>query len=203
MRGKLITLYAINNVGKSTQAKILVENLSKRAGLRAQYLKYARYELHPSGSHLNDYLRNGNPHNFSAREFQLLQILNRTQYQEELNAILDDGFWIVAEDYVGTGIAWGMAAGVERDLLVDLNRHLLCEDLAIYLHGKRHHEAIEKNHAHEGNSELMQQALNAHEHLSDHLAWTSISADGTVDEVSDRIWDSVHSILPKTKGGHK
>lgn len=195
-RGKLIACYAINNVGKTTQAKKLVDNFSKRANVRAQYLKYARYEIHPSGSHLNDYLRGGNPNEYSPREFQMLQILNRWQYQSQLEDLLNEGFWIVAEDYIGTGLAWGMAAGVNHELLIDLNRNLIVPDVSLYLHGKRHIQSIEKNHVHEENDELIAAALDAHEYLADLFEWTRISADGTIDEVSERLWKAVQPILP-------
>src|SRR3989344_1802759 len=128
MNGHLIVLYGINNLGKTTQAKLLVDRL-QAAGKQAEYLKYALYNIEPSGALINDYLRKGNPYNFSAREFQLLQVLNRTQYDAELRAKLAAGQWLVAEDYVGTGIAWGMGAGVDRQLLEKLNQHLVKEDL--------------------------------------------------------------------------
>jgi len=57
--------------------------------LHAEYLKYAIYDLAPSGPLLNEYLRKGNPHDLSPREFQLLQVLNRTQYQPLLQEKLE------------------------------------------------------------------------------------------------------------------
>ena len=42
MRGKFIVLYGINNLGKTTQAKFLVEKLQSQ-GLRAEYVKYPIY----------------------------------------------------------------------------------------------------------------------------------------------------------------
>jgi hypothetical protein len=66
----------------------LIDRL-KKLGIHAEYLKYAIYDLAPSGPLLNDYLRKGNPHQFSPREFQLLQVLNRTQYQPLLQEKLE------------------------------------------------------------------------------------------------------------------
>ena len=46
-RGKFIVLYGINNLGKTTQAKMLVDKL-KLHGLEAEYLKYPVYlKLYP------------------------------------------------------------------------------------------------------------------------------------------------------------
>jgi thymidylate kinase len=44
MKGKFIVLYGINNLGKTTQAKLLVEKFQKE-GLKAEYMKYAVYSL--------------------------------------------------------------------------------------------------------------------------------------------------------------
>jgi len=46
--GKFIVLYGINNLGKTTQTRILVDKL-KLHGLKAEYLKYPVYDLAPSG----------------------------------------------------------------------------------------------------------------------------------------------------------
>jgi hypothetical protein len=40
-------------------------------------------------------------------ELQLWFVLNRYQYEPELKKLLNDGYIVIAEDYVGTGIAWG------------------------------------------------------------------------------------------------
>ena len=108
--GKLIVLYGINNLGKSTQAKKLVERMNAE-GYRAQYLKYPIYDLTPSGTMLNAYLREGNPHQLSPREAQLIYVLNRTQTEPVIKKKLKEGIHIVAEDYIGTGLAWGIGGG--------------------------------------------------------------------------------------------
>ena len=82
-KGKLIVFYGINRLGKSTQAKLLVERL-KSINKKSVYLKYAIYDLEPSGKLINSYLRESNPYNFSSREFQILQVLNRQQFESNL-----------------------------------------------------------------------------------------------------------------------
>src|SRR3989344_7041055 len=104
--GKFIVIYGINNLGKSTQAKILVEKLGQE-GFSAEYLKYTIYDLKPSGPIINDYLREGNRDNLSPREIQILYTMNRYQFESRLKDKLSQGVNIVAEDYTGTGLAWG------------------------------------------------------------------------------------------------
>jgi dTMP kinase len=187
MTGKLIVLYGINNLGKSTQARLLVDRL-KQQGLQSAYLKYGLYDLEPSGPLLNEYLRHGNPHGLSAREFQLIHVLNRTQYQQQLQEQLAAGHWIVGEDYLGTGISWGIGAGIDRAFLERVNSHLLQPDIAFLFQGKRFLEAREHNHKHETDDELMARVAVAHEELGRDYNWLPINANDTIDNIHEEIW---------------
>ena len=46
-KGKLIVLYGINNLWKTTQVHLLIDRLRAK-GLQAEYLKYPIYDLAPS-----------------------------------------------------------------------------------------------------------------------------------------------------------
>lgn len=196
--GKLIVFYGINNLGKSTQAKLLVERL-KANGYQAEYLKYAIYSLLPSGEILNDYLRSGNPFNLSPREAQTIQALNRTQFQDELIAKLKAGINVVAEDYKGTGIAWGLGAGVEEGYLKKINSHLIDEDLVFLFDGERFRQAIENNHKHENDEDLMTKVRWAHLKLREEYGWWKINANLAIEEIHQEIWDTVRDLLEGPK----
>ncbi len=189
-KGKLIVFYGTNNLGKSTQAKILIEKL-KEKNIEAEYLKYPIYDLDPSGPILNNYLRNGNPYNLSAREAQIIYCLNRTQYQKTLEEKLNSGINIIAEDYTGTGIAWGMGAGVEQEFLENINSHLLKEDIALLFDGERFKEAVEKNHKHEQNDEFSQKVRKIHLDLGKKYNWEMINANLTIEEISHIIFEKI------------
>lgn len=192
--GKLITLYGINNLGKTTQARMLVEALHD-AGLHAHYLKYPLYSFSPSGPLINGYLRNNNPHKFTPREFQLVHIINRTQYDAALRARVASGEWLVVEDYVGTGIAWGTGAGVDEALLHELNSHLLKEDLAIFLDGKRFIDAQEAGHTHETDDSLMELVRDTHQKLAEKQGWFTVDANQSREEVQAAIWKHVKRLI--------
>jgi dTMP kinase len=194
MRGKLITIYGINNLGKTTQARLLVDRLTQE-GKQVHYLKYPLYTFSPSGPAINAYLRNGNPHALSAREAQLIYILNRTQYDTALRARIDSGEWIVAEDYVGTGIAWGIGAGVDASFLHELNSHLLTEDLALFMDGKRFLDGKEEGHKHESDDALMEKVATIHHTLAQKLGWFMVNANESREEVADAVWKHVKRLL--------
>jgi len=193
-KGLFIVFYGINNLGKTTQAKLLVERL-KKEGQQAEYLKYGIYDLQPSGPLLDDYLRHGNPFNLTAREFQIIHVLNRTQYQPQLLEKLNRGINIVAEDYIGTGLAWGMGAGVDGEFLKQMNAHLIKEDLAFLFQGQRFSDGIEVVHKHEQDNDLTEKVRLAHEKLADEFGWIRINANRTIEEISEEIWNRVLKVL--------
>lgn len=193
-RGKLIAIYGINNLGKSTQAKLLVDRINA-AGRDVRYLKYPLYKLEPSGPVIEEYLRGGNKLELSPREFQILNVLNRTQYQPELQALLESGVHVVAEDYKGTGIAWGMGAGVDKEFLIRLNTHLLAEDVVFLFDGKRFGDGKEDGHTHEENDELTERARLAHLELAKDFGWRIVNANRPREEVHEEIWQVVKDFL--------
>lgn len=188
--GKFIVLYGINNLGKTTQAKLLVEWLKKQKK-KAKYLKYAVYDLEPSGTILNDYLRNSNPDQLSPREFQLVQCLNKTQYQPILEQELQDETWIIAEDYVGTSIAWGTGAGIDQNFLKQVNSHLRKPDFCFWFDGDRFMESQETNHKHETDDKLITKVRQIHQELAKKEGWTLINANESISDIHVKITEKI------------
>ena len=188
-KGKFIVIYGNNNSGKTTQAKLLVEKM-KEHGLQVRYIKYPMYDLSPTGALINGYLREGNPNNFTPREAQTLYAMNRTQFESTLKSWLDAGENVVAEDYTGTSLGWGQVTGVSKDYLVEVNSHLLKEDVILYLKGQRHIVAKEHKHIHEKDDKLIQKAGKVFDGLAEEYNWTIINAVGTIEEVHKRMWKS-------------
>src|SRR3989344_1533022 len=179
MTGKLIVLYGINNLGKSTQARILVERLNS-AGRKAKYLKYPIYDLEPTGPALNSYLRGGNPDKLTAKDAQILYAKNREQYEPTLKMDLESGRDVVAEDYWGTGVAWGIGGGVGKDFL---------------LGGKRFESSIEKDHLHETDAGFINKVDAIHKELAAEFGWKIVDANQDKEKVAEDIWQEVIKIL--------
>lgn len=192
-KGKFIVLYGLNNLGKTIQAKLLVERLNKE-DIKAEYLKYPIYDLEPSGKILNNFLRQGNSYNLSPREAQIIYVLNRIQFEPILKKKLKHGINIIAEDYIGTGLAWGIGAGVGEKFLEKINLHLLKEDLAILFDGERFDNAVEKNHKHETNNELTEKVRKTHLNLGKKYGWRKIDANLSIEQIHKLLWEYVDSL---------
>ncbi len=195
-KGKFITLYGVNNIGKSTQARFLIERL-KSEGFDPYYLKYPVYELEPTGTFLNKTLRNKNGQEISEDELQMWFVLNRYQNEKEIKKLLSEGKIVIAEDYIGTGIAWGMSKGLRLEWLEHLNKFLLKEDFAILLEGERHVRSIEKNHVHEQNNVLVERARENFLLLAERYSWKKLRLSRSKKESAELIWETVRSYLEK------
>ncbi len=194
-RGKLITLYGINNIGKSTQCKILIDNL-KKSGYDAVYMKYPVYSLEPTGVFINKVLReSGGRQNITEDQLQMWFTLNRYQFEPELKQMLNEGKIVIAEDYVGTGLAWGSAKGANLEWLTELNKYLLKEDFAIYLKGKRNVQATEANHIHENNNELLEATQFIYDNLAEKYQWSKVMIKPSIGETADEIWRVIEKFL--------
>ncbi len=194
MNGKFIVLYGINNLGKSTQAKKIVAWF-KEKNIQAEYLKYPLYDLAPSGPMLNSYLREGNPYDLTRREAQLLYVMNRFQFESSLKEKLEAGITIIAEDYKGTGMAWGIGGGVDEAFMKKINENLLEEDIALYFDGERFTSGIESNHKHETDDELTRNVRKAHQQLAKEFGWIPIKANETEEEVFTAVIKEIETRL--------
>ncbi len=196
MRGKFITIYGINNIGKSTQAVKLIERL-KQAKIDAVLLKYPIYDLEPTGPLINKILRNSEKQEISEAELQTLFTQNRKDFEPVLKKMLEDGKVVIAEDYVGTGIAWGTAKGLDLSWSENLNKDLLREDLAILLVGQRDLRAQEKRHIHEQNEPLVKKVAENLVNLAQKYGWKIIQIQPKMEDTSDLIWETVKKFLHK------
>lgn len=193
-KGKFITIYGINNIGKSTHAQILTERLIQE-GYDAEFLKYPNYNIEPSGKFLDHVLRGGGGQSIPEDELQLWFVLNRYQFQPEVEKKLAEGKILVVEDYVGTGIAWGVAKGLELNWMEAINRHLLREDLAIYMSGQRHLEAREEKHIHEQDDKLAERCRRVHEELADKYGWKRVELQREISDTAGLMWETVEKFL--------
>ncbi|MEA2088256.1 MAG: hypothetical protein U9O55_00210 [Patescibacteria group bacterium] len=192
-QGKFIVLYGINNLGKTTQAKLLVEKLNKE-NIKAEYLKYPIYDLESSGKILNNFLRQKNSYDISPKEAQIIYVLNRTQFEPILKQKLKQGINIIAEDYIGTGLAWGVGAGVDQKFLEKINSRLLKEDSSILFDGERFNEAVEKNHKHETDENLTKKVRLAHLKFGKKYGWKKINANLSIEQIHKILWSIIKKL---------
>lgn len=196
MKGKLIAIYGINNIGKTTHALRLVERLMLE-GYKAVYVKYPVYSLRPTGVFLNRVLREShdNKQTMSEEELQMWFTLNRYQFEPKLREMLARGVVVVAEDYTGTGIGWGMTKGAKREWLEDMNRGLLKEDFAILMEGARATKSREADHIHESDDILVARAEKNFSRLASLYRWKRVKVRKKKQDTAEAIYSVVRKFL--------
>ncbi len=195
--GKMIALYGVNGIGKTTQSERLVSWLRSR-GYQVGRVKYPVYDLEPEGPFLYRYLREQpfrEAHPQSTEELQEHYAQNRRRYEPELLRRLASGEWIVAEDYTGTGIAWGLTWGADVEYLERINQGLYTPDCSILMHGQRFDTAIEKDHRNEVDGERIRICQNFHFLLAEYLEWERVAANQSMDRVAQDISELVEKQL--------
>ena len=193
--GKLITFYGINNIGKSTHAKLLVERL-RSEGYESEYVKFPVYDLKPTGEFINGVLRGAaKKQEITEEELQMWYTLNRFQFEPTLKKWLAEGKIVVAEDYTATGLAWGAAKGAKLEWLIEINRYLLKEDFAVHMKGERQIQAREVNHIHENNDDLVESCRFILEELGKKYGWKDVVIQPTIDATKKIIWETVKNYL--------
>lgn len=200
--GRFIVIYGPNNLGKSTQISNLANRLLTVSNKVVKY-KYALYDLEPTGPLINNYLRHPEllDREYTVSEMQSVWAQNRRDFQNTLVELLNYGFHVVVEDYLGTSIAWGMTFGVDRSVLEKYNSDLIIPDISINLDGERFTGSIERGHRHEDTVEdIWDKNRKIHLQLAKDYGWKLINANQTVDKVGQDIWNLVEPMIPIVDG---
>ena len=194
--GILFTLMGVTNIGKTTQQDLLEKRLASE-GFMISKVKYPRYDLLPTGPRINAYLRGGNPEGLSPQEFQTLHVQNKFDFEAELLKLLETNDIVIAEMYSGTGIAYGMGDGLDKEWFVDQYKNLHVPDVSILLDGKRFLESREANHIFENDDVKTEVIRLAHLELAKDFDWKIVSANGAVEDVHNEIYNSIIPFLKK------
>jgi thymidylate kinase len=193
-KGIFVVLYGVNNIGKTTQLD-LIEKMAQESGVKLIRRKYPVYELSPTGPRIHVAMKGGNPEHLSAEGIQELNAQNRRDFEPTLLQMLEENDVVLAEMYVGTSIAFGVADGVPRDYLMRINQDLLVPDLSLLLYGKRFKEAKEVGHRFEEDDTKMDQIAHLHDELSQEFGWIRVNANRDKQVIADELWQYIQTKL--------
>ncbi|MFH1545947.1 MAG: hypothetical protein ABIE14_01040 [Patescibacteria group bacterium] len=132
-------------------------------------------------------------------ELQMWYSLNRYQFDPQIRKKLASGISIVAEDYTGTGLAWGDAKGADLDWLVGVNKFLREPDLEILINGERFLAGKEKLHLHESSDRLIGKARKSFLKLAKKNGWRTVNANQPIEKVSEDIWQVSEQLFKKSE----
>jgi dTMP kinase len=205
--GKFITFEGGEGVGKSTQVRILFEKLME-IGVNCLLTR------EPGGSkgaeEIRELLVKGGTDKWHPMTEALLHNAARAEHLEStIRPAINDGVCVISDRYADSTIAYqGYGQGVDVDTLLAMHKistKNFWPDLTIVLDGNELHRAVEReeeNNDKEDRYERMGSEF--HEKLQQSFLDIAkknpercivVSAKGTIEEVADRIWQSVQEKL--------
>ncbi|HJZ06011.1 hypothetical protein A2634_01125 [Candidatus Amesbacteria bacterium RIFCSPHIGHO2_01_FULL_48_32] len=194
-KGLFVVLYGPDGVGKSRQMELIEERLREQ-GVMYRRLRYPIYDLKPTGSRLDEMLhKNKKP--LEEEKMQELFAQNRRDFEPTLRSWLNSGVCVAAENYTGTGLAWGAVRGVAMIKLEEMNKGILEPDVAIFLDGPKRAELPIEGHPYgtEENEDEWYRLRKIYLQLADKYGWVRVGGDAPILIVANRIWAVVRPVL--------
>ncbi len=197
-KGLFIVLYGPSGVGKTKQLELLEERLNHE-GVAYRRVEYPIYDLGDSGEKLKKILwrkEKGLPE----EEMQQLFAQNRQEFEPTLRAWLSSGVTVLAEDYKGTGIVWGVTRGLGLEKMEELNKGFSEPDVAILIDGPRRLDLrTGEGHIYNTNEDEWYRARKTYLAMADRYGWIRVGGDAPILTVAGRIWTVVKLALAMKK----
>lgn len=116
LKGKLIVIEGTDGTGKSTQFDLLLEYL-ENTGKNVRPIKFPRYEQSFYGRMVKRYLNGefGDHKTITPYMITMFYALDRAQAKEEMYQYLTNGYYVLADRYTWSNIAFRSASIREKD----------------------------------------------------------------------------------------
>lgn len=188
----IITIEGVDSVGKHTQADMLVEWMAKNKRT-CYYYSFPRYETR-IGKLIDDFLHGRLSIPMKARH--LLLAANRREFEPDIVEQTKKGF-VVMDRYYEANLAFGVAEGSDLSWLLGLEKGLPKSDVVIVLVNDPAHLVNRKTEKddNEKNLSLQQRVAEEYVRLASELNWHVVDAQGTPQEVHERVMDVLTPFL--------
>lgn len=197
-KGLFVVLYGPSGVGKTKQLDLLEERL-RQERVSVKRVEYPIYDLGEAGQKLKQVLwrRAAAP---SEEEMQALFAKNRQEFEPTLRGWLNSGVTVLAEDYKGTGIVWGVAKGIPIERMEEINKDFRDPDVSILIDGPRRLDLRPgEGHIYNTDEDEWYKARKVYLQMADRYGWIRVGGDAPILTVAGRIWTVVRLALA-TKG---
>lgn len=115
-RGQLILIEGLDRSGKSTQASILASKFTS-----SQLIKFPDRST-PIGKLINEYLTNKS-FSLNDQSAHLLFLANRWELNQQIQELLNKGYFVILDRYIYSGIAYTLAKNEINDESISLGKN--------------------------------------------------------------------------------
>jgi len=198
-KGLFLVVYGPSGVGKSKQLELLEEKLAQMR-MSVKKVEYPLYDLAPTGPILKKIIW-GQTEKPPEDELQDLFAQNRRDNENVIKNWLESGINVLAEDYKGTGMVWGVVRGVAPEKMEEMNKGFMEPDVSILIDGPRRLDLRPgEGHIYNTNEEEWYRARKVYLQMADKYGWVRVGADAPILTVAGRIWSIVRPVIAERSG---
>jgi thymidylate kinase len=103
---------------------------------------------------------------------------------------------VLAEDYKGTGIVWGVTRGLPIAKMEEMNMDFIEPDISILIDGPRRLDLRPgEGHIYQQDEDEWYRARKVYLQMADKYGWVRVGGDAPILTVADRIWAVIRPVL--------
>jgi len=162
----------------------------RKSGFYCELIAFPDYST-PIGSNIKAYL--DGEFFVSPEVRQLLYAANRWERRDDIVGWLNSGKFVVVDRYIPSGLAYGLANGLDLDWMLALEKGLPSPDLVILLDisVETAVKRLTKRDAYERNESYLEKVRESYLSLAKRFSWAVINGELPIQPVSERIWSVV------------
>jgi len=200
-KGVLIVFEGIDQSGKGTQSKLFVNKLRSQ-GYKVEYIHF--HDTTTSlGKEIQMFLE-GKRH-YSSEVRQLLFTANRYERAELIEKQLDEVDFLVIDRYIPSGLAYGLANGLDLDWMIGLESKLPQPDIVVLIDistkTSSYRKKEYKRDVYEKNLDYLDKVKNAYYHLANKFNYIIVDGEREIEVVHEdvwrKVWDTVNIMRSK------
>ena len=188
-KGRFIVIEGIDQSGKKTQS-ILLRNRLKKKGYKVGYISFPKYNT-SIGKLVKKCLHDDS---FSLEMSHILLSANRWESEKEIRYKLENMDFVVCNRYCDSNIAYGLANGLKKEWLENLDLGLPKSDLTILIDIPTTESVFRKSEnrdRYEKDRKFLNNVKSRYKKLAIMNKWSRIKGNRSKEEVSKEIWNLV------------
>ena len=188
-KGKFIVIEGIDQSGKKTQS-ILLRNRLKKKGYKVGYISFPKYNT-SIGKLVKKCLHDDS---FSLEISHILLSANRWESEKEIRYKLENMDFVICNRYCDSNIAYGLANGLKKEWLENLDLGLPKSDLTILIDIPIIESVLRKSEnrdRYEKDRKFLNNVKSRYKKLATMNKWSRIKGNKSKEEVSKEIWNLI------------
>ena len=185
----LLAIEGIDKAGKDTQSRFLERKLAQKR-FKVKRLAFPDYETH-LGKEIGKFLQG--KINLGPEVRQLLYVANRWEREKDMREWLRDGMFVIADRYIPSGLAYGLANGLSLDWMLKLEEGLPVVDAVILVDISVETSLSRgwRKDIYEEDRKFLDGVRSAYLDLAKRFGWIVVNGEASVEDVSQAIWREV------------